>query len=216
MATHNYCSKPRNVTWGLLLVGFVALTFLGGASLFASGRNTAIPLERLRGVDTILISLNRGPGQQHMASHFSGKMHPINPVFETMKKAFKEHPSINILTLNELPPDLRFKPNVLEVLFNLSAREDIFNEQKIKVASLSVRMSIFNQPNNAAEMPSSVIVSYPFIISEKREQFHAQLAEGVRLLTNYLPPYISCINTEQSVTNPNPCGAIHDIKLWWD
>lgn len=149
----------------------------------------------LKGIDTVIESDNLALDADEILGIDHGQTRPW--VINTLKEVFSSQPWISIQHHLDVPPSDLAKPNmiVLEVL--VSARNEIINHKLVTTAALSVQI---RQPYHyTPNLTPSIIfspnpVTYPFLVSDSKEELEKQFTDGVRYLTSYLPTAIYCDN----------------------
>lgn len=83
------------------------------------------------------------------------------------------------------------KPNVLQMSFVISARQENIDGKAVTVAALSVTLR--RQKAEADILEISGDATYPFVVTNKNE-LATRMTEGVKFLTSFLPSYLVCAN----------------------
>jgi hypothetical protein len=171
-------------------------------------------------IDTIVVIPRYGPNAE-LLPHYplqkaSVTTHMPEPFFVAVKELFSNHPEITILPFTGgagVPaPDVT-QPNVLSLIFVLSARKEAIGNEPVIVGSVSVQLqkktiepvpshgSPFAQPGLPLSVGMTEVlttnvapiapITYPFIVPDNVEELQIRKSEAVNSLISYLPEYFS-------------------------
>jgi len=179
-----------------------------------------IDTTHLKGIDTIVVSIEPGPLAELTTTHFSLKdTRPVEVATQTVKAVFAQQSWLSVQSIYDHPPSVDIQtPNVLAMAFTISAQPDTIGSfgplrTKVAVASLSMRLTYSLPDHTFGNVGISRLVSYPFVVPEDHEKFLAKISEGVRFLTSYLPSYLYCAN--KASDNERPCvKRFEDMHPW--
>jgi hypothetical protein len=180
--------------------------------------NGPIATSRLKGLDTVIVSLGYGPSYQIMKddSSYSANVDTLDTAAQTVKEVFSKQPWITIHSTRDFKPSQDIhKPNFLVMAFMVSAQPDKVSaglfRRPVIVASLSMKLFYWDTEDTYVNV-GTIDATYPFVAPSDHAEFNARVADGVRYLTFYIPSHMYCANKFPDI---RLCPFDHqDIRPW--
>ena len=145
----------------------------------------------LHGVDTVVVNEETLPERILLPKENSAAQN-YSKIYSTVKGIFADQPWIKVVSQSDITYMERVKPNVLVLNYGVSAQNDSAAKEEIKVGSIAMTQT--KQDKAVGTRLTLTPVSFPFVISDERDEFDRKIAEGVHYLTGYLPSYFACAN----------------------
>lgn len=193
---------------------FLAL-LLFSQPAFSDSAYTAIDLDHLAGVDTLAVTVDRGPDYSLTSKQFNASDPSLHDVAtKTLRDMLSKQTWLTISPLaNWVKAGEEFrKPNILVIRFLVSAKPDTVEGKQVVAASLSMKMEYILPDKSSSDVRITTPVSYPFVAPADPQKFADKVAEGVHYLTSYLPGYLNCVHA--AVTKEGECNK-QDMFFSW-
>ncbi len=177
-----------------LILGLLSCPRVASAS-----SSPLIDLRALKGVDTIVVADNFGPGAAKLLNVDHLKTRPI--VLNVLQGVFSDansHLWVKDSWLSIKPAlhmdihDLQ-KPDVLLMSFVISAREEHVDGKAVTVGALSLTLTR-SDPEGSKALEIAGDATYPFLVPSNPDELEKPITDGVKFLTSFLPSYLVCAN----------------------
>jgi hypothetical protein len=191
----------------LLCIFFFALVAVQSFALnAAASKRPPISEEHLKGITKIAYSIIIDHRSYKYLTIPTDKTYNLGEVTrrsiaKAVSKAFLNYPEISAMRADKMSAEEKAQPNVLYMIFSLTAREELAGETPLRAANLSVHFfqSSYYMPKAQIGYP---LTTYPFLVPNSLEGFDRKLSEAAYLLIGYVPNSIACANG----SNPPPCN----------
>jgi hypothetical protein len=195
--------KIRSLTLTAFLVSGIVQTTCLSTSSYAAGPRQVIdrmPIMNpkfFKGVDTLIVSEIFGTEANKVLNLTHIDTGPV--ILEEVQKIFADadqHLPVSWVAIKPLTQSHQMmeikdleQPNVMQLFFVLSARQEKINGQIIKVADLRMSLGKRSTRQNGGDD-----TSYPFVVPDSKEELQERIRDGVFYLTSKLPNYFACGN----------------------
>ena len=207
----------QNLALVPILLLFVAFCLLA-PSAHATSLSEPIDGTHLHGIDTVVVNIAPGPQASLLADYFTPTDNmPQDVVTQTVEEVFAKKP-LTVLSYHKIVDKAEVrKPNVLSLLYTLSAQPETLNGQPVTVASLVLKIEYYMTDKTAGDVRVASTVSYPFIMPENSKlQLSGKIAQGVRFLTAYLPTFLYCAHFKDTKQKGSCIDGTEDMRPWRD
>jgi hypothetical protein len=157
-----------------------------------------------KGVDTLAVDDSFNPGETAKLlglTHNESRPTIISEVQKIFSDAAPRLPVSAVVIKPAFNMDIHDlqKPNALVLSFILSAREEMFAGQPVRVANLAMRLGNLGSKDMFAEE-----ATYPFVVPDTQQELQQRIRDGVFYLSSFLPSYYTCGNKRGYPTNECP------------
>ena len=185
------------------------LCFLFTITAAASPTVTDIPdLQQLKGVDTFIVELERGPHFKILDDKFADGL-AYKKVFNAVTKLFSNQKNVSVVSTFSSPSGDKTKAILMRYI--LSSQLDFHGQEKLKLASLSVKYYYFSADGTPVEL-AMWPATFPFIVHDEKSEFLEKLEDGVFQL-GFIAFYHKCANLN-SVESYERCAKVAKKNPW--